>query len=338
MTGMANSAIRIHRHGGREEMVWESAPLGPPAADEVRVRHTAIGVNFSDINVRRGGFYPGHHPEFPLVLGNEAAGVIEEVGGSVTEFRVGDRVAYAGMWGQFYEDTGAYAERRNVPAGRLVAIPDSVTDAQAAACLLKGCTASLIVTRAYTPGLDDVVLLHTAASGVGTILCQWARHLGATVIGTAGTREKAAAAEANGCDHVVLYRETDFVAEVERLAPDGVTAVYDGVGKDTFMPSLGCLRPFGTAVNFGNASGPVPPFNIMALAIKSLAVRRVGVTSHIQSTEAFRQVAGELFALVDTGAIVPRIDRELTLQEAAEAHEAVESAATAGSVILVPGP
>lgn len=329
-------AIRIHSNGGPDVMRWEPVEDAVPGPGQVRLRHTAIGVNFSDINVRRGGFYLNHAPPFPLGLGNEAAGVVEAVGAGVVGFAPGDRAAYAGMMGQFYEDTGSYSERRIVPAERLVPLPDGVSDEQAAAVLLKGSTASLIINRIYKPGSGDVVLVHAAASGVATILCQWAKHLGATVIGTAGSAGKAAIARARGCDHVILYRETDFIAEVARLAPLGVSAMFDGVGKDTFEASLDCLLPFGTAVNYGNASGPVPPFNIMRLAIRSLSVCRVGVTGHIQDSTSLRATAAELFDLVTRGIITVEVGRTYKLEAAADAHRDVEAAAHAGSLLLVP--
>jgi len=331
-----NMAVRIHNHGDRDQMRWEEAAIAAPGPGWVQLRHSAIGVNFSDVNVRRGGFYPGHRPTFPMALGNEAAGVVELVGPGVTDFAVGDRVAYAGLLGQFYEDSGAYTQRRNVPAARLVAIPDSVTDQQAAAMLMKGCTASLIINRLGRPQLGEVVLIHTVASGVGSILCQWARHLGATVIGTAGSEAKAQIGRANGCTHVILYRETDFVEAVGALAPQGVDLVMDGVGKDTFLRSLTLLRPFGRAVNYGNASGNVPPFDIMTLAVKSLTVARAGVTGHIADTAAFRRVAGELFGLVAAGAIRPSIGQTYALRDARNAHRDLEDARYSGSLLLLP--
>jgi NADPH2:quinone reductase len=331
-----NKAMRIHANGGPEQLVWEESRLPPLRDDEVRVRHSAIGINFSDINVRRGGFYPGQNPVFPMVLGNEAAGVVCEIGSAVGDFNIGDRVAYAGIRGQFYEDTGAYSQYRNVPAERLVAIPDGVTDQEAAAILLKGCTASLIVNCLYTPKPGDVVLVHTGASGVGSLLCQWAKHLGATVIGTVGSPAKVEAARQNGCDHVILYRETNFVDEVAKLFPGGVSAVYDGVGRDTFLPSLDCVKPFGHLVNYGNASGTVPPFNVQILAIKSLTVSRAGVTGHIQDAAALRKVAEELFALVAAGALRIHVQKTYPLQEAAAAHRDVEAGKAIGSLLLIP--
>src|SRR3954471_1282780 len=225
-------AIRIHGIGGPEVLRWEEVELSPPGPGVVRVRHTAIGINYSDVNVRRGGFYLAHKPEFPLVLGNEAAGVVESVGPDVTDLKTGDRVCYAGMRGEFYDDTGAYEEARNVYADRLVKIPDGVSDQQAAAMLLKGFTASLIINKLFKPKPGDSVLIHTAAAGVGVILCQWSKHLGATVLCTVGSDEKARIARAHGCDHTILYRDIDFVDEVNKIAADGVSVVFDGVGKE----------------------------------------------------------------------------------------------------------
>jgi NADPH:quinone reductase len=331
-----SKAIRIHQHGGPEEMSWEEAALAPLANGEVTVRHTAIGINFSDINVRRGGFYPNQFLQFPLGLGNEAAGVVECVGPGVTDFKIGDRVAYAGMLGQFYEQTGAYSEYRNVPAERLAPIPAGVSDQQAAAILLKGSTASLIINRLYTPRPGDSVLVHTAAAGVGSILCQWSKHLGATVLGTVGSREKAQIGRRNGCDHVILYRETDFVSEVQKLIPGGLSAVFDGVGLDTFLPSLKCLRTFGHAVNYGNASGSVPPLDIQTLAVKSLSVSRAGVTGHIQDAVSLRKVAAELFDLVARDILFVDVQKTYALRDAAAAHADVESARYTGSMLLIP--
>ncbi len=331
-----NKAIRIHANGGPEVMKWEEVDIALPAAHEVQVRHKAIGINFSDINVRRGGFYPNQTPVFPMGLGNEAAGVVESVGSGVTDFVVGQRVAYAGMMGQFYEDTGAYCELRNVPAERLAPIPSGVTDEQAAAILLKGSTASLIINRLYTPKPGDIILIHTVASGVGSILCQWAKHLGATVIGTAGSAEKAEVGRKNGADRVILYREYDFVKEVAKIAPQGVNAVYDGVGNDTFVRSLDCLDYFGMAVNYGNASGSVPPVNIQSLAIKSLSIARAGVTGHIRDAASLRTVAEELFDLVAAGKLWASVHNRYPLSEAERAHRDVEAATITGSILLIP--
>ncbi|MWB78148.1 zinc-binding dehydrogenase [Pseudooceanicola sp. 216_PA32_1] len=334
------NAILIHRNGGPEEMVHATLPRPVPSAGQVLVRHTAIGVNFSDINVRRGGFYTSilsdSDQAFPLVLGNEAAGVVEETGPGVTGFAPGDRVAYAGMHGQFFEQSGAYCDCRAVPADRLVPVPDTVTDQQAAAVLLKGSTASLIINRLRKPAPGDVVLVHAAASGVGALLAQWAHHLGARVIGTAGSDAKARIARDNGCEAVVLYKQTEFTDAVLALAPGGVDIVYDGVGADTFHKSIGVAAPFGTLVNYGNASGPVSPLDIQRLAMRSLSVARAGVTGHIGTADDLRRVAAELFELVAAGALRPRVHQAMPLRDAAESHRMAESGQAAGALLLLP--
>jgi NADPH2:quinone reductase len=329
-------SVRIHSNGGPEVLRLEDIELAPPAPDEVRVRHTAIGVNYSDINVRRGGFYFARPLQFPVTLGNEAAGVVESVGAGVSDLKPGDRVVYAGMRGEFFEDTGAYAEARNVPAERLLTIPDGISDRQAAAMMVKGFTASLIINRMYTPRAGDTILIHAAVSGVGVILTQWAKRLGATVIGTVGSPAKARVAHEYGCAQVILYREEDFVAALAKLAPEGVAAVYDGVGKDTFVASLKCIRPFGTAVNYGNASGHVPPLEMLHLAPRSIKVCRPGLSSYIRNVELMRQAAAELFDLVMREAIQTEIGATYPLSAAAAAHRAIEAHAHAGSILLVP--
>jgi NADPH:quinone reductase len=330
-------AIRIHAHGGPEVMRWEEVELPAPAAGEARIRHTAIAVNFSDINQRRGGFYSADPAPMPLILGNEAAGVVESVGPGVTGVGPGDRVVYAGVNAAFYQSTGAYAERRNMPAGRLVPIPPAISDRQAAAMMVKGLTASLIVNRVWRPSPGETVLIHAAASGVGLILAQWAGHLGATVIGTVGSQEKAQVAAAHGCRHTVLYRETDFVTAVRKIAPEGVHAVLDGVGKDTFMASLDCLRPFGMAVNYGNASGHVPPLDMLDLARRGgLSVSRPGLSHYLKEPGALHAAAAELFGLVAGGTLRIEIGRTYPLRDAARAHRDVESRTFAGSAVLIP--
>jgi NADPH2:quinone reductase len=329
-------AVRIHANGGPDVLCIEDIALAPPKPDEARVRHTAIGVNYSDINVRRGGFYLTRPLKFPVILGNEAAGVVESAGAEVTGVKPGDRVVYAGMRGEFFEDTGSYAQARNVPAERLIKIPDGVSDRQAAAMMVKGFTASLIINRMYRPQKGDTILIHAAASGVALILVQWAKHLGASVIGTAGSPDKARVAREHGCDHVVLYREGDFVEVVRKLAPGGVAAVYDGVGKDTFYVSLKCIRPFGTAVNYGNASGHVPPLELLHLAPRSIKVCRPGLSSYIRDEAVMREAAAELFDLVARGAIKIEIGATYPLADAASAHRAVEARTHTGSILLMP--
>jgi NADPH2:quinone reductase len=330
-------AIRIHQNGGPEVMRFEEIDLAPPGPGEVRLRHTAIGINFSDVNVRRGGFYFGRPQQFPLSLGNEAAGVIEALGADVRDFAVGERVAYAGMRGEFFEETGAYTEARNVPARRLLKVPDGVSDQQAAAMLVKGFTTWLIINRLYRPKLDDTILIHGIAGGVGFALGQWSRHLGATVIGTVGSEEKAAFVRTRACDHAILYRETDFVAAVRTIVPQGVCAVFDGVGKDTFHASLDCVRRFAMLVNYGNASGHPPPLDLLMLAKKgSLSVARPALSSVTADVPVMRQAAAELFDLVARGVLSFPVSRAYALADAAQAHSDIEERKSAGSMLLLP--
>ncbi len=331
-------AMRIHETGAPEVMKWEDIELPPPQAGEVRLRHRAVGLNHADINLRRGGFYLYRPPKLPTILGNEAAGVVEALGPGVTQVKVGDRVVYvspSGMYGD--EAPGGYAEARNIPADRLIVLPDYISERQAAALMAKGLTASAILHRLYRIQPGDPVLIHAAAGGMGTILTQWAKHLGAMVIGTVGSAEKAGIATANGCDHVILYRETDFVAAVRMIVPAGVAAVFDGVGKDTFMPSLDCMRPYATIVSFGNASGPVPPLDIRVLSQKgTLIATRPGLTNYIADRANYERAAAELFDLVKRGVI--RLDpaNAYALKDAVQAHRDLESRKTVGSVVLIP--
>jgi len=330
-------AVRIHANGEPEVLQWEEVELPPPGLGEARVRHTAISVNFSDVNVRRGGFYIAQPLQFPVILGNEAAGVVASMGAGASDVSVGDRVVYAGMSAAFYEKTGSYAEERNAPADRLLKIPQDVTDRQAAALMVKGFTASLVINRVYQPRPGDVILIHAVASGVGLLLAQWSKHLGATVIGTVGSPEKAKVAQAHGCDHAILYRDTDFVAAVKKIVPQGVSAVFDGVGKDTFIASLDCVRPFGMLVNYGNASGHVPPVDLLHLAKKgSLSVCRPALSSHIGDVASMRASAAELFQLVARGVLKVEIGQTYPLREAAAAHRDVEARTHAGAVLLIP--
>lgn len=330
-------AIAIHRHGGPEVLEAIELDLPPPGPRQVCVRHTAIGLNFSDINVRNGGFYLGSGPQFPVILGNEAAGVVEAVGADVNGFAPGDRVAYAGTGGLFFHDTGAYAGQRNLPADCLIRLPDDITDRQAAAIMLKGLTASVVIHRCYRPQPGDTVLVHAAASGVGSLLAQWSHHLGARVIGTVGSPAKAAFAREHGCDHTILYREVDFVEATRALASQGLAAVFDGVGKDTFIPSFDLMRPFGAVVNYGNASGNVPPFNLMLLAQKGcLALHRPGFGFHAVTPHTRAAACGELFGLVRSGALKIEVSRAYPLKAAAQAHADVEQGRSFGSVLLIP--
>lgn len=269
-----SKAIRIHAHGGPEALVYEDADPGQPGLGQILVRHTAIGLNFIDIYFRTG-LYPAPNG-LPLIPGGEAAGVVLELGEGVSWLKQGDRIAYA-------INTGAYAEQRVIAADRVVKIPDGISDEQAAGMMLKGMTAEYLLRRTFKVGQGDTILYHAAAGGVGLILGQWAKHLGATVIGTAGSQEKAELAKAHGYDHVIDYRTQDFVAEVARLT-DGrkCDVVYDSVGKDTFPGSLDCLRPLGTFVSFGQSSGPIPPFNIALLSQKGSLFRHPADTLRLQ--------------------------------------------------------
>jgi NADPH2:quinone reductase len=330
-------AIRIHAHGGPEVMRLEDIELPPPGPGEARVRHTAIALNFSDINVRRGGFYQKEPLPMPIILGNEAAGVVTALGPGVGEVAIGDRVGYCGVGSNFWARTGAYAEERNVPAARLVKLPETVSDRQAAALMLKGLTASSVVNRIFRPKPGAVVLVHAAASGVGLLLVQWSKHFGATVIGTVGSAEKARIAKEHGCDHAILYREVDFVQEARRIAPGGINAVFDGVGLDTFEKSLDCMAPFGTIVNYGNASGHVPPLDIMKLSLKgSLSVSRPGVSHFLGDPARFRAQCAELFDAVARGILKTTAIRTYPLADAGAAHRDAEAATHAGPVVLLP--
>jgi NADPH2:quinone reductase len=330
-------AIRIHENGGPEVLHWEEVELPPPAAGEAQVRHTAIALNFSDVNVRKGGFYLARPLQFPVILGNEAAGVVELVGAGVTGIQVGDRVGYVGSGGPFYENTGAYAEARNLPASCLVKLPAAISEQQAAAIMLKGLTASMIINRVFKPGGGDAVLIHGAASGVGLLLCQWSKHLGATVLGTVGSAEKARVAAAHGCDHPILYRETDFVTAVRTLQPAGVSAVFDGVGLETFEKSLDCIRPFGMMVNYGNTSGHPAPLDLILLAKKgSISVSRPGVSSYQADAQVLRVAYAELFDLTARGVLKAGPAKTYRLRDAAQAHRDLEARKTIGAVVLIP--
>jgi NADPH:quinone reductase len=330
-------AIRIHSNGGPDVMRWEDIALAPPTAGEAHVRHTAIGINYSDVNVRRGGFYLARPLRFPVILGNEAAGVVESVGDGVTDVCAGDRVVYAGMRGEFFEQTGAYAQARNVPAERLIKLPAAISEQQAAAMMVKGFTASLIINRIFRPKPNEPLLVHTAAGGVGTILCQWSKHLGAIVIGTVGAQAKAQIAKAHGCDHTILYRDVDFVAAVKAIAQQGVAAVFDGVGRDTFVECLDCVRPFGMLVNYGNASGHPPPIDLLQLAKRgSLSICRPALSSFIADVKTMRAAAAELFDLVARGVLTIEISRTYALHDAAKAHRDIENRNSVGSMLLLP--
>lgn len=319
--------IRIHQNGGPEQMRWEEAAVADPGPGEVRVRNTAIGLNYID-TYHRSGLYP---MPLPLVLGSEGAGVVEAVGPKVKEFKVGDRVAYA-------QPIGAYAEVLIRPVARLVKIPAGIKDETAAAMMLKGMTAWYLCRRTYRVKKGDTIVVHAAAGGVGQILCQWAKHLGATVIGTVGSDEKVALAKKVGCKHVVVMSREKLSERVKAITKGkGVPVVYDGVGKDTFMESLDCLAPRGLLASFGNASGAVPPVNIGILAQKgSLFLTRPTLVNYTASREDLLTAARELFAVVKKGAVKITINQRYPLRDAAQAHRDLEARKTTGSTVLLP--
>lgn len=322
------NAIRIHEHGGPDVMKWEAIEVGNPGEQEMRVRHTAVGLNYID-TYHRTGLYK---IPLPSVIGREGAGVVEAIGAAVTEFKVGDRVAYASA------PIGSYAEARLIAADRVVKIPNNVTDQQAASIMLKGMTAQYLIRRTYAVKPGDTILFHAAAGGVGLILCQWAKHLGATVIGTVGSEEKATLAKANGCDHVINYRNEDFVARVAEItAGKKCAVVYDGVGKDTFLKSLDCVRPRGLVALFGNASGKVEPLDLGVLAAKgSLFVTRPTLDTHVATREELVATANDLFDVVGRGIVKIEINQTYALKDAAQAHRDLEARKTTGSTVLIP--
>jgi NADPH2:quinone reductase len=322
------TAIRIYENGGPEVLRIEEIDVGKPAPGEVQLRHTAIGVNYIDI-YDRSGLYP---VTLPSGLGREAAGVITALGRGVRGFRTGERVAYV------YPVNGAYSELRNVPAERLVKVPKGVSDEQAAALMLKGLTAHFLIRRTYKVSRGDTILVHAAAGGVGLILCQWARALGARVIGVVGSDAKAAVAKRHGCWRVVISGRDDLVATVKTLTRGaGVPVVYDAVGKDTFMDSLDCLRRLGMMVTFGNASGPPPAISPLELTKRgSLFLTRPTLFNYIASREELTSAARELFAVVRSRKVRVLIGQKYPLREAAEAHRDLEGRRTTGSTVLVP--
>lgn len=321
-------AIRFHRTGGPEVLTLESVDVGKPGRGEVRMRNTAIGVNFID-TYQRSGLYP---MQLPSGLGTEAAGVVEQVGEGVDWLKPGDRVATC------TSPVGAYSTERNLPADRLVKLPDGIEDRTAAAMMLKGLTVQYLFRQTYPLKAGQTILFHAAAGGVGLIACQWARALGVTMIGTAGSDEKAALAQQYGCAHTIVYTRENFVERVKEITNGkGVPVVYDSIGKDTFPASLDCLSPRGFFVSFGSASGPVPPFNIMLLSQKgSLYATRPTLFTHAANRESLNAMASELFALVKEGKIKPDARQTFPLSQAAEAHRTLESRKTTGATLLIP--
>lgn len=320
--------IRVHKVGGPEVLAYEEFELPPPGPGEVRMKNRAIGLNFIDV-YHRTGLYPV--AQSPFVPGGESAGDVIAVGPGVTGFRKGDRVALAaGM--------GAYATERNVPASQLVKIPDTISYETAAAMMLKGLTTQYLVRRTYKVKPGDVALLHAAAGGVGLIASQWLKHLGATVIGTVGDKDKAKLARKHGCDHVILYREEDWVKRVAEITKGAKChVVYDGVGKATYPGSLDCLRPFGLFVSFGNASGAIDTFNILHLSQKgSLYATRPTLFTHTQDRKVLNAMAKDLIGVVSSGAVKIPVRSRVKLKDAAEAHRQLEARATTGATVLIP--
>lgn len=320
-------AIRFHQTGGPEVLRWEEVAVGDPAPGEARVRHEAIGLNFID-TYHRGGLYP---LPLPSGLGREGAGVVEAVGDGVTDIKPGDRVAYG------TGPLGAYSEVRCMPADRLHKLPDGIDFKTGAAMMLQGMTTAYLLLHTYPVQPGDKVLIHAAAGGVGLIACQWAKALGATVIGTVSSEAKAELARKHGCDHVILYTQEDVASRVREITGEGVAVVYDGVGKDTFMASLDSLRRRGMLVTFGNASGAVPPFDPLLLSRKgSLYVTRP-VLDHYSTTRAELLVLGNaLFDVVLSGKVKIEVNQTYALAEAAQAHRDLEARKTTGSTVLIP--
>lgn len=318
-------AIRVHETGGPDVMKWEEIEVGEPGEGEVRVRHEAVGLNFIDCYFRSGLY----KTDLPYTPGAEAAGIIDAVGPGVTDLAVGDPVSYG------TGPLGAYAEMRVMPALHVVKRPDTIDATTGAAMMLQGMTVEYLLTRTYKVQPGDTILFHAAAGGVGLIACQWAKSIGATVIGTVGSPEKAELARAHGCDHTILYKDEDFVTKVKEITGGkGVPVVYDSVGKDTFMKSLDCLAPLGFMVSFGNSSGPVDPFSPAILAPKgSLYVTRPTLGSYASSREKIVEMANNLFDKVTSGAVKIEVNQTYALKDAPQAHSDLEARKTTGSTV-----
>ena len=319
-------AAKIYQTGGADVFTLEEVETASPGASQVRIRQTVAGLNFIDVYMRTG-MYPV--AALPAILGMEAAGTVVEVGEGVSDFSIGDRVAYAMV-------TGAYTQERVIAADKLVRLPDTIEDETAAALMLKGLTAHYLLFRTYPVQAGESILVYAAAGGVGSLLCQWASHLGARVIGCVGNEEKAEIAKANGCHHTILYKQENIPQQVKRYTDgEGVSVVYDAVGKTTFEDSLDALRPFGMMVSYGNASGKVAPFDPSVLAPKgSLYVTRPTLATHVATRELLLDGADQLFTALAQNIIKPNIQQKWPLAEVAEAHRALESGATAGASVL----
>lgn len=321
-------AIRIHRTGGPEVLSWDAVEVPAPGPGEATVRQAAVGLNFIDV-YHRNGLYP---LPLPSGIGLEGSGVVEAIGAGVTEVAVGDRVAYAGV------PIGAYAEVRNIPAHRLLKLPDAVAFNTGAAMMLQGLTAAYLLRRTYAVQPGDAVLIHAAAGGVGLVACQWARAIGALVIGTVGSDAKAEIARAHGCHHVINYSRENFTEQVRAITGGaGVNVVYDGVGKDTFTGSLDSLRPMGMMVSYGNASGPVPPIDLLQLSQRgSLFITRPSLMHYTAKRDDLVALGAELFAQVVAGTVRIEVNQTYALSEASQAHRDLEGRKTTGSTILIP--
>jgi NADPH2:quinone reductase len=322
------AAVRVHKPGGPEVLTYEDIEVGAPGPGQLRVKQHAAGVNFIDVYFRNG-MYPSP-VGLPFVVGNEGAGEVVAVGPGVTDFKVGDRIAYVAL--------GGYAAERLLAADRAVKLPAGISYEQAAAMMLKGMTVEYLLRRTFKVGNGTTVLVHAAAGGVGLILCQWANHLGANVIGTVGSKDKAALAKANGCHHTILYRDEDFVARVKEITGGKLCdVVYDSIGKTTFPASLDCIRPLGMFVSFGASSGPIEAFPINILQQKgSLFATRPSLNTYVAKREDLLAIANDLFAVVESGAVKIPINQKYPLREAARAHRELESRSTTGSSILIP--
>lgn len=325
-----SKAVRIHAHGGPEALVWEEVEVGSPCPGQARVRHTAVGLNFLDTYFRTG-LYPAPGG-LPLILGNEGAGVIEEVGPDIDWLKPGDRVAYGAS------PIGAYCEERVMPATSLVKLPDGIADDVAAGMMLKGMTAEYLLRRTFAVKAGDTILYHAAAGGVGLLVGQWAKHIGATVIGTAGNPDKIALAKEHGFDHVIDYSSKDFVEEVRAITGGKMCdVVYDSVGKDTFPASLDCLRSRGMFVSFGQSSGPIPPFNLAILSQKgSLFATRPTLFTYVAKREDLEASTEALFDVVSKGVVRVEVNQRYALKDAARAHADLEGRKTTGTSVLLP--
>ncbi|XP_061358570.1 uncharacterized protein LOC133302766 [Gastrolobium bilobum] len=321
-------AIRVHDLGGPQVLKWEDVEIGEPKEGEIRVRNKAIGVNFIDVYFRKGVYKA---PSLPFTPGMEAVGVVTAVGAGLTGRQVGDLVAYAG------QPMGSYAEEQILPADKVVPVPPSIDPAIAASIMMKGMTTQFLLRRCFKVEPGHTILVHAAAGGVGSLLCQWANALGATVIGTVSNKEKAAQAMEDGCHHVIIYKEEDFVSRVNEITlGNGVEVVYDSVGKDTFEGSLACLKLRGYMVNFGQSSGTPDPVPLSSLATKSLFLTRPSLMQYVATRDELLETAGELFANVASGVLKVRVNHTYPLSEAAKAHEDLENRKTSGSVVLIP--